>query len=235
MSSTVVSSAGVVPRAGAMSRAARVFGSTIGQKLVMAVTGVILSGFVLAHMAGNLNVFRGAEAIDGYSHMLHALPELLWVARIVLLTAVGLHIWAYLALTRRSLGARPVGYRQQKYLESTYASRTMRISGPFLAAFIVYHLLHMTTGTVHPHFEEGQVYQNLMTGLGVVPVALFYLAAMGALAFHLFHGVWSLFQTLGVGAPRYESLGRRIATGFTIVVAGGFAVVPLAILLGILH
>jgi succinate dehydrogenase cytochrome b subunit len=93
----------------------------------------------------------------------------------------------------------------------------------------------MTAGTVHPHFEEGQVYQNLMTGLGVVPVALFYLAAMAALAFHLFHGVWSLFQTLGVGAPRYESLGRRFATGFTIVVAGGFAAVPLAILLGILH
>ncbi len=232
---TIASSATGVATPSSTSRLARVFGSTIGQKLVMAVTGVILSGFVLGHMAGNLNVFLGAEAIDGYSHMLHAVPELLWAARIVLLVAVLLHIWAYLALTRRSLGARPVGYRQQRYLESTYASRTMRISGPFLAAFIVYHLLHMTTGTVHPHFEEGQVYQNLMVGLGVVPVALFYLTAMAALAFHVFHGVWSLFQTLGVGAPRYDSLGRRIATGFTILVAGGFATVPIAILLGIIH
>ena len=219
----------------ATSRLARVLGSTIGQKLVMAASGAVLSGFVLGHMAGNLNAFRGAEAIDGYSHMLHAIPEALWAVRLVLLAAVGLHIWAFLALTRRSRGARPQGYRRSAYRESTYASRSMRYSGPFLAAFIVYHLLHMTTGTVHPHFEDGAVHQNLVIGLSVVPVALFYLAALAALAFHLFHGVWSLFQTLGVGAPRYESLGRRFATGFTIVVIGGFAAVPLSVLLGIIR
>lgn len=231
--STATARATTPPRA--TSRAARFFGSAIGQKIIMAATGTILAGFVLGHMAGNLNVFRGPAAIDEYSHMLHALPEALWLARIVLLGAVGAHIWAYLALTRRSLGARAEGYRQTAHQESTYASRSMRYSGPLVGLFIVFHLLHMTTGTVHPHFEEGAVYQNLMTGLGVVPVALFYLVALAALAFHLFHGVWSVFQSLGVGSPRYNSMGRQFATGFTILVIGGFAAVPLAILVGLLR
>ena len=233
--STTVSRVTAVPAPRPATRLGGLLGSTIGQKVVMAATGVALSGFVLAHMTGNLNVFRGAAAIDGYSRMLHAVPELLWVARLGLLAAVGLHIWAFVALTRRSVGARAEGYRQSAYQESTYASRSMRYSGPFLAAFIVFHILHMTTGTVHPHFEEGAVYQNLTTGLAVVPVAVFYLAAMATLAFHLFHGVWSVFQTLGSGAPRYASLGRQFATGFTIIVVGGFAAVPLAVLLGILR
>jgi succinate dehydrogenase / fumarate reductase, cytochrome b subunit len=233
--STLGSTTTALPVRRPRSRAAAFFGSTIGQKAVMAATGVMLSGFVLGHMVGNLNVFLGAEAIDGYSRMLHALPELLWLVRLVLLGAIGLHIWAFLALTRRSSGARAQGYRQSAYQESTYASRSMRYTGPFLAAFIVFHLLHMTTGTLHPQFEDGAVYQNLMTGLRVIPVAMFYVAATATLAFHLFHGVWSMFQTLGIGSPRYASLGRQLATAFTVVVAGGFTLVPLAIVFGILR
>lgn len=210
----------------------RIFGTTIGQKLVMAVTGVALSAFVLAHMTGNLLAFQGAAALDAYGAALRRIPAMLWGARIGLLLAVGLHIWAYLALTGRSMGARPKDYRAKSYRESSYASRTMRWTGPLLLAFIVYHLLDLTIGTVNPGFEHGLVYRNLTASLSRPLVAGFYLVAMGALAFHLFHGVWSMFQTLGFNQPRYESLGRKLATLFTLVVCGGFAIVPLSVVMG---
>jgi succinate dehydrogenase / fumarate reductase cytochrome b subunit len=207
--------------------------SSIGLKLVMAITGVILSGFVLGHMLGNLQVYQGAEAIDAYGRLLRKEPALLWLARLVLLAAVGLHIWAYLALTRKNLRARPQAYQSRRYRESTFASRSMILTGPLLLAFIIYHILHMTTGTVHPDFHEGEVYHNLVTGFGLVN-AVIYLAAMVMLGLHLWHGVWSMFQTLGLPEDRYRSLGRRFATVFTLIVTLGFATVPLAILIGYL-
>ena len=212
------------------TRIGRFTNSTVGLKLIMAVTGVVLSGFVLGHMAGNLKVFEGAEALNAYGRLLRFEMAFLWGARLTLLTAVALHIFAYLKLTRDSLAARPVGYRKTSYRESSYASRTMRISGPLLLGFIIFHLLHLTTGTVHPSYEEGDVYHNVVSGLRAAPVAVFYLLAMTALGFHLWHGIWSLFQTLGAGQPRYNSLGRHVATVFTLVVVLGFSAVPLAVL-----
>lgn len=132
------------------TRVGRFLHSTVGLKLIMAVTGVVLSGFVLGHMLGNLKVFEGAEALNAYGKLLRYEMALLWAARLTLLTAVGLHIYAYLVLTRESLAARPQGYRKTSYRESSYASRTMRLSGPLLLVFIIFHLLHLTTGTVHP-------------------------------------------------------------------------------------
>jgi succinate dehydrogenase / fumarate reductase cytochrome b subunit len=210
-----------------------VFDSSIGLKLVMAGTGVIMSGFVLVHMLGNLKTFEGAEALDAYAKLLRIEPPLLWAFRFTLLGAVGAHIWAWLKLTRANLGARKSRYRVHARKESTWASRSMAFTGPILLAFIVFHLLHLTTGTVHPKFEEGKVYQNLITGLSVVPVGLFYLLGLGALAFHLWHGIWSVFQTLGSAQPRYGSLGRKVATVFTVLVVGGFATVPIAVLAGL--
>jgi succinate dehydrogenase / fumarate reductase cytochrome b subunit len=201
----------------------------------MAATGVVLSGFVLGHMAGNLTAFSGAAALDAYGAALRKFPAVLWGVRLGLLASVALHIWAYWMLTQKSWSARPQGYRVNTYLESTWASRTMRWTGPLLAVFIVYHLLHLTTGTVHPDFREGRVYDNLVSGLQVLPVAIFYIAAMGALGFHLWHGVWSLFQSIGVSQPRYDSFARRLATVFTIVVVGGFVIIPLAVLAGVLR
>lgn len=227
-------SGAVVSRPASTSRLAQLMTSSIGLKLVMALTGVVLSGFVLGHMAGNLTAFKGAAAMHAYAAALRKFPALLWGVRLGLLAAVGLHIWAYLVLTGRSWAARPQNYKVTTYQESSYASRTMRWTGPLLAAFIVYHILHMTTGQVHPNFEEGYVYHNLITGLQELPVAIFYLIAMGALAFHLFHGVWSLFQSVGISQPRYHSFARRLATIFTIVVVGGFALIPIAILAGLL-
>jgi succinate dehydrogenase / fumarate reductase cytochrome b subunit len=199
----------------------------------MAVTGVILSGFVLVHMAGNLQLFQGEKALDDYAKLLRAEPALLWLARLVLLGSVGLHIAAWLVLLGRNQQARPVPYSKTSYKESSFASRSMRWTGPLLLAFIVYHILHMTTGTVHPSFHEGRAYHNLVAGLRVAPVAIIYVLAMVVLGFHLWHGVWSLFQTLGAEQSRYHSPGRRVATVFTLVVVAGFIAVPLAILSGL--
>ena len=218
------------------NRLQRMLNSSIGLKITMALTGVILSGFVLVHMLGNLQVYQGAEALDAYGKLLRKEPALLWTFRLVLLSAVGLHIWAFIALTRKNLQARPQAYQARKYKESSFASRSMIITGPLILLFIIYHILHLTTGTVHPDFQEGAVYHNLIVGLwglrGIVGVI--YIVAMIMLAFHLWHGVWSMFQTLGAPEDRYRSLGRRFATIFTILVTLGFTSVPLAVLTGFL-
>jgi succinate dehydrogenase / fumarate reductase cytochrome b subunit len=210
-------------------------GSTIGKKVVMAVTGVILFGYVIAHMLGNLQLYLGAEALNHYAaslrEILHGAG--LWIARAVLLAAAGLHIWAAAAITMIDRAARPVGYREWQARESTYASRTMRISGIFLLAFIVYHLLDLTLGTVNPSFVEGDVYHNVVASFRVVPVAVFYVAAMLALGLHLQHGVYSMFQTLGVSHPRWERVAHRTATALAAAVVVGNISFPLAVLLGL--
>jgi succinate dehydrogenase / fumarate reductase cytochrome b subunit len=231
--SAVAQRATAAPRPRPRTRLRRLVSSSIGLKIIVAVTGVVLSLFVLGHMIGNLQVFQGAESINDYSKLLHKEPSLLWTARVILLTAVGLHIWAIVVLTRLNQVARAGGYRERTFRESSLASRSMRISGVLLLAFIVYHILHLTTGTVHPDYHEGDVYRNLVSGLSVLPVAVIYALAMVALGFHLWHGVWSLFQTLGVGQARYESAGRRFATVFTLAVVLGFVAVPLAALAGV--
>jgi succinate dehydrogenase / fumarate reductase, cytochrome b subunit len=213
----------------------RLFRSSVGLKIITAVTGVILSLFVLVHMLGNLQIFQGEKAIDAYARFLRVEPALLWTFRFGLLAAVALHIWAYLVLTRQNQKARPgKGYRVLHYKESSIASRSMRWTGPLLLAFIIYHILHMTTGTVHSSFREGAVYQNLITAFRSVTVVVIYLLAMAMLALHLWHGIWSVFQTLGASQPRYLSFGRRFATVFTVVVVLGFSAVPLVILAGVI-
>src|SRR5208337_2212175 len=147
-----------------------------------------------------------------------------WTFRLVLLSAVGLHIWAFLALTRKNLQARPQAYQTRKYKESSYASRSMIITGPLILAFIIYHILHLTTGTVHPDFQEGAVYHNLIVGLwglrGIVGVI--YIVAMTVVVCHLWHGVWSMFQPLGAPEGRDRARGRRFATIFASLVPLGF-------------
>jgi succinate dehydrogenase / fumarate reductase cytochrome b subunit len=222
-----------------MAAPAQLLNSSVGKKIVMAVTGIVLSLFVLGHMAGNLQAFlpNGPAALDHYGAFLRELLHGtgIWFVRAGLLLAVGLHVWAYLGLTQKSLAARPQGYRVTDYEEATLASRSMRWTGPLLGIFIVYHILHFTVGSVHPHFVEGRVYQNLVTGLTVTWVAAFYLLAMGALSFHLYHGVWSMLQTLGISHPKYDPWRKRLAVGFTILVGAGFAIVPIAIVTGYLR
>lgn len=215
-----------------MTSARRFFGSSIGRKVVMAVTGIALFGFVVVHMLGNLQVYLGSEALNGYALKLRELGPLLWMLRIGLLLAVLLHIWAAWSLTRMNRAARPAGYREKEHRESTYASRTMRFSGVFLFLFIVYHLMHMTWGNAHPDFIHGDVYHNFVVGFRQALVTLVYVVAMLALGLHMYHGVWSLMQTLGLSHPRYNHLRHAFATLITAVVVIGNISMPLAVLAG---
>ncbi len=218
-----------------MSQAPDFFGSSIGRKVIMAVTGLILFGYVFAHMIGNLQVYLGPEALNHYAVLLRQLLHggALWIARAVMLAAVSLHIWAAASLTLESRRARPIGYEEQKWKESTYASRTMRWGGVILLLFILFHLLHLTTGTVHPSFVEGDVYHNFVTGFQNLPTSIAYMIAMIALGFHLRHGVWSMFQTLGVSHPRYIRLAHIAAWFFALVIVAGNLSFPITVLAGI--
>ncbi|HTL99843.1 MAG TPA: succinate dehydrogenase cytochrome b subunit [Candidatus Omnitrophota bacterium] len=222
---------------GPFSQAEPFAASTIGKKVVMAVSGFILFGFVVAHMIGNLQAYMGPEALNAYAvwlrELLHGAG--LWIARAVLLLSVILHIWSATALTIDNRRARPVGYRRREYDRSTYASRTMVWSGPILLLFIIYHLLHFTFGTVHPSFVEGDVYHNFVAGFQVVPVSIFYIVAMLALGYHLYHGIWSMLQTLGLSHPRYNFLRHGFAGLMTAIVVVGNISFPLAVLTGVIR
>ena len=212
-------------------------GSTIGKKAVMAVSGLILFGFVIAHMIGNLQAYAGPAALNAYAVWLRELGHGagLWIARATLLAAVLAHIGSATALTIASRQARPVGYRERRWEESTYASRTMMWSGPILALFVVYHLLHLTSGTLHPQFVEGDVYHNFVTGFRVPLVSAFYILAMFALGLHLYHGAWSMLQTLGLSHPRWNPLRNAVAIGLAMIVVIGNISFPIAVLAGIIR
>ena len=215
-----------------LNRALRFYEAPIGKKAIMAVTGVILFGFVLLHMAGNLQIFLGEQAFDAYGRLLRTEPALLWMARLILLAAVILHVVAAIQLSALKKKARPVEYKKKENVGSSLASRTMIWSGVLVAAFLVYHILNLTIGAVGLPFEEGRVYSNARATFQVVPISIGYIVAMILLGFHLNHGVWSMFQSLGVSNPRYSAGLRRFAQIFSIVVVLGFISVPIAVLAG---
>ncbi len=224
-----------------MHRLTRLHASSVGKKIWMALSGVLLFGFVLGHMLGNLKAFQGREALDGYAVFLRelgypVLPEygFLWIARIGLLLIVAVHILSAWQLWSQSRSARTVGYRKLDSQVFSYASRTMRWGGVLVLVFVVYHLLHMTTGTAHPDFEYGSVYDNLVIGFRSLPVVAFYLAAVGALSLHLYHGLWSAFATVGIENPRIERVRRPLAAAIAWGMFLGYAVVPLAVLIRII-
>ena len=214
--------------------------SSLGLKVVMALTGLILFGFVIAHMVGNLQVYLGPEAMNAYGEFLRQVGHggALWVARAVLLVSVVLHIWSAWRLTQLNRAARPVGYREVEHRSSTYASRTMRWSGVILLLlFIVYHLLHFTIGprAVHPDFVHGDVFHNFVVGFSNPLVSGVYILAMLALGFHLYHGAWSFMQTLGLSHPRYNHLRYAFAGLVTVVILAGNISFPVAVLAGFVH
>jgi succinate dehydrogenase / fumarate reductase cytochrome b subunit len=224
-----------------MSWFSDIYRSAVGKKAVMAVTGIILFGFVLVHMIGNLKLYEGPDKLNNYAGWLRevgspAVPTsgLLWIARLVLLAAVVLHIWAAWQVTRMSRGARPQRYSRRRPVRMTYASRTMRWGGVIILLFVIYHLLHFTTGTVHGDFIEGDVYHNVVSGFQVWWVSLFYIVAQVALGFHLYHGLWSLFQSLGWNQPRFNHWRRGFAHAFAWIVTLGNISFPVAVLTGLI-
>jgi succinate dehydrogenase cytochrome b subunit len=214
-----------------MTRIATFWETSVGKKAVMAVTGLILVAYLITHVLANLLVFTGPDRINRYAALLHATGGALWAARLVLLVAVILHIVAATQLALRRRAARPVAYAAGREPQvSTLASRTIRWGGALLLVFIIFHILHFTTGTVHPDFVELDPYHNVTTGFRNPLVALFYLIAMAALGFHLYHGVWSSGRSLGVSPPSPHPLRRRVALvlggfiwlGFTVIVAAAW-------------
>jgi succinate dehydrogenase / fumarate reductase cytochrome b subunit len=204
---------------------------------VMALTGAILFAFVTVHMLGNLQVFEGAEKLNAYGRFLHGVPELLWASRIGLLLAVTLHIIASVQLALLKTSARPVGYAVKRNHASDYASRTMYWSGPILLAFIIYHLLHLTAGLVHPgsDFKDGDVYHNVVAGFQVWYVSSWYIFSMILLGFHIRHGFWSLFQSLGINHPRHTPILKKTALVLAVVIVCGYISIPLGVLLGVVR
>lgn len=219
-----------------MSRLLQFWRSTIGKKVVMAATGIIGIGFLIAHVAGNLLVFRGAAAINEYSRFLHGpAAELLWPMRFVLLAAVLLHVLAAYQLKRLSHAARPRNYLKRVPQVSNLASRLMRWGGLLLFVFIVVHILHFTTGTLRPAgaFVRGDVYANLVGSFKLWWVALFYIVAVAFLGLHLYHGAWASARTLGVTSSFPNPLSHRgVGALIALIVWFGFTLVPVVVLAG---
>lgn len=221
--------------AGSSNRVLRFFEATIVKKAIMAVTGAVLFGFVTGHLLGNLQVFLGPERLNAYSAFLKSNLEFLWAARITLLVCVIAHIIVTIQLWQLKNQARPVSYAKKKNSHSSIASRTMYYSGPVIAAFVVYHLLHLTLGTVHPHYSDTDVYANVVYGFLQWPVSLSYIIAVGLLCLHLRHGIWSMFQTLGFNHPVYTPRIRRVATAISVLYFLGYASIPVAVLTGVVR
>src|SRR5215813_1781072 len=214
--------------------AATFWGSTNGKKVVMAVTGAIMFLFIIGHLAGNLQIFEGPEKLNSYGRFLHGMGELLWPVRIVLIVSVLLHITATVQLALRKKRARPVGYSRREAIASSYASRTMYWSGPIVLAFVIFHLLQFTAGYIHPEsqFIEGDVYHNVVAGFSVWWVSAWYIFALILLGLHLRHGIWSMFQSVGLLHQRHTHALKQAALCITVFIIAGYICIPISVLAG---
>jgi succinate dehydrogenase / fumarate reductase cytochrome b subunit len=217
----------------------RFYGTAVGKKWVMGITGVMLMGFVLAHLIGNLKLYLSKEEINLYGEALRNMPGallprtvLLWTLRVGLILAFVFHIHAATSLTLMNRKARPGPDRYQSkrdYVAADYASRTMRWTGVIILLFLIFHLMDLTWGNANPHFLRGDPYNNLIYSFQRVPVAIVYIVAMIALALHLYHGAWSMFQSMGITNPRYNTLRKRFAQAFAAVILVGNCSFPIAV------
>ncbi len=205
----------------------------------MAVTGLLLLGFVIVHMLGNLQIFLGPDALNDYSKHLKEMPLLLWPARIFLLITLVTHILVSMSLAIENRNARPVRYAAQDTIQASYASRTMVMSGIIIFLFIIYHLLHFTFGKIQPQFFEHldpkgrqDVYGMVVYGFQNIYVSASYIFAMAVLCFHLSHGIMSLFQSLGLSSEATAPLFKKTAIGLSLLIFIGNCSIPASVLLG---
>lgn len=227
-----------------MSALTTLFQSTIGKKVLMGVTGLIMVGWLTLHMLGNLLVFMGQESFNHYAHFIQSgfgvEPGLLWFMRFVMLASIVGHIWAAIMLGKTNAMARPQGYAAPtKTRNTTYAAQFMRLGGLTLLAFLVFHLAHLTVGSfsdgplMATTFSAHDAYANLVYGVGVPYVGAFYILANLALGAHLFHGVKSAFQTLGLNDVRWNDLKQQLTVAVPLVIAGGNILIALAAMFGV--
>jgi succinate dehydrogenase / fumarate reductase cytochrome b subunit len=215
--------------------------SAVGKKWVMAVTGLVLLGYVLFHMLGNLKLYLGPESINSYGEGLREFGApftprtfLLWVARDILILAFLLHVHATYSLTLVNRRARPKGeLGPRDYAVANYASRTMRWSGVIVGLFVIFHLMDLTWGMANPDFVRGDVYHNMVASFSRWPVALVYVVANAALALHIYHGAWSLFQSMGWNHPRFNHWRRWFAVAFAWVILIANVSFPIAVVTGV--
>jgi succinate dehydrogenase / fumarate reductase cytochrome b subunit len=202
----------------------------------MAVTGLVMVAYLITHVLANLLVFQGPANINAYSAFLHGTGGALWIARLVLLAALVIHVVAGVQLAARRFEARPERYAGGRDPQvSTWASRTIRWGGGVILVFLVYHILHFTVGTAHPNFIAGNPYHNVATGFGDLAVVIIYVIAMAAVGLHLYHGVWSSGRSLGVSPPSPHPLRRQVALVLALVIWLGFTVIPIAVYAGVVR
>lgn len=217
--------------------------TTIGRKLLMAAASILLFLYIVAHLAGNLKLFLGPEAFNHYADWLRVAGEplfpergVLWLARVVLIAALGVHVLAYLDLWLRKRQARSVQYRKYDPQVFSWTSRTMMWGGIAIFGFVAFHLLHLTTGDVQPdlayEFQAGNPYENVVAGFQVWWVAGIYMAGVVALGMHLYHGLWSALQTFGINNPKYNRYRRPAAGVIAVLITLGYLSIPLAVLTG---
>ncbi len=224
------------------SVARTVWDSSLGKKTVMAVSGLIMLAYLVVHMLGNLKIFFGSDEFNGYAHWLRTLGEpflhhewALWTVRVVLVAAVVAHATAAYQLSRRDIRARPTRYAHKKR-RASYATRTMRWGGIILGLFIVWHILDLTTGTVHPDgFEAGHPYQNVIDTFSTWYGNVIYLVAMLALGLHIRHGFWSAAQTLGAGSRTRDRALKTVADVLALLLTAGFIAVPVGVMTGVVN
>jgi succinate dehydrogenase / fumarate reductase cytochrome b subunit len=227
-----------------MNLITRVFSSSLGKKYIMAVSGCVLFLFVIGHLAGNLQVFLGQESINRYGHFLQTNPELIWPARCFLLLMIVLHIWSATKMSLENKAARPVQYAQYRPVASTYASRTMLMSGSIIFIFVIYHLLHFTAQVQYINFTHGSfadfvdpekrhdIYKMMVVGFRVWYVSAFYIVGMALLCLHLSHGASSMFQSMGWRNEAYRGVLDKLARWVALLIFIGYASIPIAIMLG---
>jgi succinate dehydrogenase / fumarate reductase cytochrome b subunit len=225
-----------------VQRVVRFYEAPIGKKAVMAITGALLFGYVVAHLLGNLQVYSAdPDQINRYAAFLHnpSNAAALWGARLVLLVAVILHVTASIQLWNLKREARPIAYKKKDDAATSYASRTMMWSGPIAAAFVIFHVLHLTAGAVVPLREVGpnqpDVRANVIAGFQNPAISGFYILAMILLCMHLYHGLWSMFQSLGISHPRYTPKLKKGAAIVAILIAIGNCSIPIAVMAGLLQ
>lgn len=225
-----------------MTRKRAFWSTTIGKKTVMAVTGLILVGFLLAHMLGNLKIFFGATDFDGYAGWLRTIGEpalhyawFLWILRAVLIVAVIAHVTAAVQLSIRDRRARPVRYVHGQRAKATFATSTMRWGGVILALFVIWHLLDLSIGVANPDFEAGKPYHNVVVDFQLWWINLIYIAAVLALGLHINHGFWSAAQTLGINKPARDRVIKAVGSTLAFVITAGFVMVPVAVMTGLVN